>query len=51
MLLHRKNDNRDASSRSVRRYGVLGAIFAGSSSTRNRNLGLTSSARNAISTP
>ena len=29
MLLHRKNDSRDASSRSLRRYGVFGATVGG----------------------
>ena len=42
MLLHRKNESRDASSRSLMRYGVSGATSAGSRSTRNRNSGLTS---------
>ncbi len=42
IVLHRKNDSREARSRSLTRYGVLGATFAGSSSMRNRNDGLTS---------
>ena len=42
MLLHRKNDSRDASSRSLSGYTVPGAALAGSRSTRNTNFGLAS---------
>ena len=45
MLLHRKNDSRDASSRSLTRYGAPGVTPAGSRSTRKRNSGLTSRRR------
>src|SRR5213082_1615904 len=40
-LLQRKKDSRDASWRSVMRYGVFDASPGGSRSTRNRNSGLT----------
>ena len=40
MLLQRKNDSRDASSRSLIRYAAPGATFAGSRSTRNRKFGI-----------
>ena len=39
MLLHRKNDSREASSRSLTRYGVRAASVGGSCSTRKTNLG------------
>ena len=42
MLFHRKNDRRDASSRSLMRYGVFAGTPAGSASTRSRNSGLMS---------
>ena len=51
MLLHRKNDSRDASSRSLMRYAVFGATPAGSRSTRNRNSRLTRMALRAASMP
>src|SRR5262249_28947004 len=51
MLLHRKNDNLDASSKSLIRYGVSGGTFAGSRSTGNRNSGLTKSRFTARSIP
>ena len=37
---HKKNDRREASSRSVTGCGVLGASETGSDSERNRNAGL-----------
>ena len=43
MLLQRKKESREASSRSLRRYGVLGGVSGGSRSMRNRNSGSTSS--------
>ena len=54
MLLHRKNDRRDASSRSDTRYGDPGATFSGSRSIRNRpefGLGATYVATNAVIAP
>ena len=60
MLLHRKNDSREASSRSLMGYARSNASFgsvrlrrtvSGSRSMRNRNAGLVSIARNAISMP
>ena len=51
MLLQRKNDSRDARSRSLTRYGVFGATVAGWLSSRNRNFGLTRMLRSAISMP
>ena len=51
MLLHRKNDRRDASSGSVMRYGVLGAALSGWPSNRNRKFGLTRMLRSASSSP
>ena len=51
MLLHRKNDKRDASSRSLMRYIVPGAAFAGSGSVRNRNFGSVRISRSAFSIP
>ena len=47
MLLHRKNDSRDARSMSEIRYGVPGSIRSGWRSTRSRNSGETSSASSA----
>ena len=51
MLLHRKNDRRDASSGSVMRYGVLGAALSGWPSNLNRKFGLTRMLRSASSSP
>src|SRR5262249_48109935 len=51
MLLHRKNDRREASSASVRRYAVPGAAVSGCPSKRNRKLGLTRMLRSASSRP
>src|SRR5438093_10318673 len=47
MLLHRKNDKREASSRSEIRYGLAAGTFAGSFSARTRNSGLANSRRSA----
>jgi len=44
MLLHRKNDSRDASARLLMRYGVFGATCGGWTSCRNQNSRLVSSA-------
>ncbi len=51
MLLQRKNDSRDASARSDRRYAAPGATPAGSGSTRSRNFGLARMRRSAMSMP
>jgi len=51
MLLHRKNDSRDASSTSLTRYADFATRPAGSCSTRKRNSRLTSTAVNAASMP
>ena len=51
MLLHRKNDSREASSMSEMRYGVSGATPSGSRSTRNRKYGLTRMRCSASSMP
>jgi hypothetical protein len=50
-VLQKKNDNRDASSQSVMRYGVPAATLAGSASGRNTNDGLASMRRSASCTP
>ncbi len=49
MLLQRKNDKRDASSRSSRRYALPAGTSAGSRSTRNTNRGLARMACRAAS--
>ena len=51
MLLHKKNDSRDASSTSLIGYTVPAGTCGGSGSMRKRNCGLTSSAANANSNP
>src|SRR5438874_3459051 len=51
MLLHKKNDSRDASSGSLMRYGVLGAALSGWPSNLNRKFGLTRMLRSASSSP
>src|SRR5918993_1449802 len=51
MLLQRKNDRRDARSRSLMRYGVLTATFGGWLSILKRNFGLIRMLRSAISMP
>ena len=51
MLLQRKNDSRDASSTSATRYGVPGAMPAGSRSGRNTNEGLARMRRSANPMP
>ena len=51
MLLHRKNDRREASSVSAMRYGVPAATVNGSRSGRNTNEGLARIRRSANSTP
>ena len=51
MLLHKKNDNREASSTSETRYTAPGAAPAGSASMRNRKSGLTSTRSSAERIP
>ncbi len=51
MLLHRKNESRDANSTSLILIRVFGAMPFGSCSMRNRNSGLTSTARSPMSMP
>jgi hypothetical protein len=51
MLLHRKNERRDASCTSLRRNVAPEAVFAGGSTTRNRNAGLMRMRSSARWTP
>ena len=51
MLLHRKNDKLEASSRSLIRYGVSGGVFGGSRSMRKRNSGPANILSSAASIP
>ncbi len=51
MLLHKKNDRREANSRSLMRYTCPGLAPAGSFSTRNTNAGIESSPSRARPIP
>src|SRR5437764_1282014 len=51
MLLHKKNDNREANYRSLMRCTVPGAALGGSGSERNKNWGFTTMKARAVSMP